>query len=171
MQYSVSASFFGPDYKDVVPDTIGTFDVKANSNPIDVVAVIGGMNMSILPPGGYIIKYIEGSFLVMSKVPTFLTIGGLDGLQVGWRMSRSKSWSIAPFNIDYKASDDKELARNINPSYSASIMQLEFTRPHRLQLIAPKKSAGRVKVKILRYASKYLMHKNEEQLIQENSNG
>lgn len=167
MDYNAAQNFFGVDYSGSVPESVGTFTVKANAQPLDISYRLGGQEMSILPPGGYIIKYIEGSFLIMKKAPTFLAIGGENGFQVSWMCSRSRSWSTVPFNIDYEAADAKELRRSINPTHVNSILQMEFTRPHRLQLIAPEKAAGEVKVKIIRYASRYLLHPTEEQLIQE----
>jgi hypothetical protein len=169
MDYTAANNFFGPDYDGAEVELVGTFDVKANAAPVDVTYQFGPDMMSILPTGGYIIKYMKGSYLIMSQVPTFLTIGGESGLRIGWMSSSSRSWSIAPFNIDYKATDENELRKNINPAHGQSIMQLEFTRPHRLQLLPPSQSAGSVKVKIMRYASKCLLHPTEDQLVRENS--
>lgn len=163
--YTAAKNFFGPDYSGN-PEFVGSFTIKANQSEVDVTYKVDGLNMSVLPPGGYLLKYVEGSYLILSNTPTFLTIGGKSGLHVSWMCNKSTNWSTAPFNISYEATDAKDLRRNANPDSVDHIMQLEFTRPHRLRLMPPEKAAGHVKIKVMRYVSQSLMQPTAEQLVQ-----
>lgn len=168
-QYSVANNFFGPDYAGSDPEFVGSFTVKANRPPVDISYSLGGISMSLLPPGGYIIRYVSGSFLIMSRTPTFLVIGGADGLHVEWMANKARSWSTAPFNIIQQASDEQELRRLVNPNAVNNIMQLEFTKPHRLRLIPPQHVIGEAKFKIMRYRSGQLAQPAEEDIIRESN--
>jgi hypothetical protein len=65
---------------------------------------------------------------------------------------------LAPFPINHKASNADELYKGLKLSSTDSIMKLELTRPHRIQLVPPEQAVGGVKVKIMRFASKMLNH-------------
>lgn len=133
---------FGPEYDGAKQEVVSTLHV--GDKPIDIIYQHGPMQMSLLPLGGYVIRYLEGSFIVASN-PTIKVVGGKFGLRVRWKSSISTQWSELPFPCEL---DEKQQYAGFPQFY------LEITRPHRMQLVPPDNSHGSVKVRVLRYVSK-----------------
>jgi len=131
---------FGPEYKNAEQHLVAT--VQVGTTPVDVVYQYGPMQMSILPPGGYLIRYLEGYFSVPS-MPQARVVGGKGGLVVRWKSSISTLWSSIPFPCEVEGKQHFA---------GEPFFHLEITRPHRLQLVPPGGAHGGVKVRVLRYS-------------------
>ena len=132
---------FGPEYELASQEVVAVLHVS--DRPIDIVYKHGSMQMSLLPPGGYVVRYLDGSYSVNSD-PPMKVVGGEYGLMVRWKSSVSTHWSELPFPCGL---DDRQ-------QYAGSPQfHLEITRPHRIQLVPPNNSYGSVKVRVLRYVS------------------
>lgn len=140
---------FGPEYEAAEQEVVSVLQV--GSDPIDIIYKYGPMQMNLLPPGGYIIRYLEGSYMVSTDPPTRV-VGGEYGLLVRWKSSISTQWTELPFPCE-----SAEKQQYIGPPQ----WHLEITRPHRLQLVPPKHSHGSVKVRVLRYVSSVAGDKQE----------
>src|SRR4051812_35618668 len=91
MMDGLAVSVFGPEYHNYRLIDLGVIDVPAGLTAIDVT--IG--YLSILPAGGYIIRYVAGEYtLVGSGRESW--VGGKDGLHVKWH-SQSGDWIEAAF--------------------------------------------------------------------------
>ena len=132
---------FGPEYEDSEQEVVCS--VSVSNDPVDIIYVMGQMRMTILPTGGYIIRHVEGQFTDGGS-PPIEVVGGEHGLRVRWKSSISTIWTSVPFPFEF--SGDKKFAtgRDCN---------IEFTKPHRLQLVPPSGCRGIVKFRILRYAA------------------
>lgn len=132
---------FGPEYGGAAQELVGTLQIS--NSIVDLVYKYGPMQMSLLPPGGYVIRYLDGSFLVNSDPPARV-VGGARGMAVRWKSSISTIWTELPFPCE----SAEKLQFVGSPQF-----HLEITRPHRIQLIPPSNSHGSVKVRVLRYVS------------------
>jgi len=125
----ISEDLFGPEYANAVEELVAT--IKVGREPIDVIYEYGKMVMAILPPGGYVIRHIDGSFR-LDTTPPKVVVGGPFGLKVNWRSSVSLEWNSIGLPADGQ-------------------FHLELTRPHRIQLVPPENGSGQVKIRVLRY--------------------
>ena len=132
---------FGPEYEGAKQEVVSV--LRVCDKPIDIIYQYGPMQMSLLPLGGYVIRYLEGSFAVAAD-PPIKVVGGKFGLRVRWKSSISTQWSELPFPCE---SEGKQQYIG-SPQF-----HLEITRPHRMQLLPPDNSHGSVKVRVLRYVS------------------
>jgi len=138
---------FGPEYESAVQEVVMT--ILVSDSPVDIIYKYGPMQMSLLPPGGYVIRYVEGSFSVATSPPAQV-VGGEYGLRVRWKSSISTKWTELPFPCECPTRIPVSGKQQYigNPQF-----HLEITRPHRLQLVPPKSLYGSVKVRVLRYVS------------------
>jgi len=110
---------FGPEYEASEQEVVAVLQIS--SKPVDVVYQQGPMKMNLLPVGGYVIRYIEGSFIAPTDPPERV-VGGVYGLMVRWKSSISTQWSELPFPCE---SHGKQ-------QFAGSLQfYLETTRPHR----------------------------------------
>ena len=137
MTQLLCSTLFGPEYDDATVENIA--DVACESGKsIEITYLTEFQTRSpLLPPGGYIIKYINGSFLLLKMNPAASVVGGANGLQVTWKSSLAHNWTSVAFMEADQPTTDK-------PFY------LEFTVPHRLRLIPPMDAVGTVKLRVLR---------------------
>jgi len=132
---------FGPEYEAAEQEVVAVLQIS--NKPVDIIYKYGPLQMTLLPLGGYIIRYLEGSFVVPTDPPARV-VGGEYGMSVRWKSSISTQWTELPFPCE-----SIEKQRYIgSPQF-----HLEITRPHRLQLVPPENAHGSVKVRVLRYVS------------------
>lgn len=149
---------FGPEYQGATQEVVAVLQIS--NNPVDIIYKYGPMQMSLLPVGGYVIRYLEGSFAVASDPPAQV-VGGKFGMKVRWKSSISTQWTELPFPCE--SAEKRQFVGS--PQF-----HLEITRPHRMQLIPPPNSHGSVKVRVLRYASPVLQD-TEKEIKQEVASG
>ena len=153
---NVAASLFGVEYEDADTEFISTTSVASGKEFYDVVhepepSVIN----HFLPPGGYVIRYMEGSYLLLDEIPTKFVIGGPRGLKVRW--SRQKKWTEANFSIKEKMSEPSGFIASPDVS---DLFYLEFTRPHKMQLVPPPNAAGSIRVRVIRFIPNFVRDNN-----------
>ena len=132
---------FGPEYAGATQEVVSVLRVSNES--VDIVYQHGPMQMHLLPLGGYVIRYLEGSFAVPTDPPAQV-VGGEYGMRVRWKSSISTRWSELPFPCETIGKQQY---------IGSPQFHLEITRPHRLQLIPPEGAHGSVKLRVLRYVS------------------
>lgn len=143
MTQLLCSTLFGPEYDDATVQNIA--DVVCESGKLTEVTYLTEFQTKspLLPPGGYIIKYIHGSFLLLKQDPATSVVGGMNGLQVSWKSSLAHNWtSVAFMEADQPAAD--------------KLFYLEFTVPHRLRLMPPMDAVGSVKLRVLRCVPRML---------------
>ena len=141
---------FGPEYEGATQEAVAVLSVS--NDPVDIVYQHGPMQMSLLPVGGYLIRYLEGSYAVASDPPAQV-VGGKFGLKVRWKSSISTQWAEIPFPCE--SAEERQFVGS--PQF-----HLEITRPHRIQLVPPPNSYGSVKVRVLRYVSPVMRDAGKE---------
>ncbi len=164
MNKTLAATLFGPEYDNAQVETIGSYECSTSRGALDIVYRVGpNINMTLLPPGGYVIRYLEGSYLLMQHTPLIFVIGGELGMHVGWKSAAAKDWTSVPFPIAKEIIDPSDL-KSIDASAVHNLFYLEFTKPHRLQLVPPK-GAGMVKVRIVRYVPSFMSGTDANSLV------
>jgi hypothetical protein len=157
---SIAASIFGPEYIDASSIDLGIFEVPGNSSnlvkQVDVYSKMQpGLVSLLLPPGGYIVKYISGAFLLLNGSPAVFVVGGKRGTQIEWKSSIGHNWTSIAYPIDVEASN----VNAIKPTDMADLnhcFYMEFTIPHRLRLVPPCNSVGSVRMRIWRHIPRCL---------------
>jgi hypothetical protein len=158
---SIAVSMFGQEYIDATAVDFGIFEViGGSSNSIKSTGICDttqlGLTLSLLPPGGYIIKYISGAFLLLNGEPAVFVVGGNRGMRVEWKSSTSHNWTSVSYPIEMEAVNAEEF-KSINMANLDNLFYFEFTTPHRLQLVPPIGSAGRVRVRVWRHIPPILL--------------
>jgi len=160
---NIAESLFGPEYANSVSESVGTFLCRSGAGPIDIIYEVGqNIKLNILPVGGYVIRYLEGSFLLMGRVPTAFVIGGDSGLRVGWTADETLGWTETGFVL---GEETKEKVRHAASVDVNGLFYLELLTPHRIQLKPPHGAAGDVKVKVTRYVPKFLSSHTIDRLV------
>lgn len=152
---SIAVNMFGPEYIDATSVDLGIFEVVGGSSqhikPTDVRDTTQpGLTSSLLPPGGYIVKYISGAFLLLNGEPAVFVVGSSRGMQVEWKSSIGHNWTSTNYPIEVEAVN-ADAFKSIDMSNLNNLFYLEFTMPHRLRLTPPNGSAGRVRVRVWRH--------------------
>lgn len=142
---TLAVELFGPEYANAVAEVLGTFEVDAQLGHTAVsYSTIPNIRTDLLPSGGYVIRYVSGSFLLLGATPVTFVVGGQTGLWVRWRTVGVQDWTEAPFPLEI-AKNKQELP---------GLFYLELTRPHQMELVAPSHSAGNVKLRVVRYSER-----------------
>jgi len=139
---SLIVSILGVEYIEADVVNIGRYVVKAGSQPVDVV----DNGTELLDVGGYSIRYIDGSYLLPTS-PSKFVVGGVRGLNIRW--SRFANWTQVQFAIREVSATPK-----FNKFGSDGLMFVEFTRPHKMQLIPPSVGSGNVVVEVAKFTPK-----------------
>jgi hypothetical protein len=152
---SIAASLFGPEYIGSSVVDFGIFELIGNpSSSIRYVDIYDKTQIwsasLLLPPGGYIVKYISGAFLLLNGSPAVFVVGGKRGMRVEWRSSTSHDWTSVSYPIEVEASNS-EAFRYINMSDLNNCFYLEFTTPHKLRLASSRGLVGSVRVRVWRH--------------------
>lgn len=140
---------FGPEYAGAEQEVVAALLIS--DKPVDIVYKYGQMQMYLLPVGGYVIRYLEGSFAISN--PPAQVVGGDCGMWVRWKSSISTQWNELPFPCE-------EIGKQ--QFIGSPQFHLEITRPHRIQLIPPESAHGSVKVRVLRYVSSAVQGNTQE---------
>ncbi len=143
----LAGAIFGPDYFSVKLEEIGLFDVAANRKPVEVKK----RGVIDLPPGGYVLRYSSGEYLVAGQTTTI--VGGKHGLKIKWKPATGQSWEELPFP------DIRPRAAGFSAGWDAShLMSIEFGHPSHLILEPPSynSAVGTVKIRIIRFIPKFL---------------
>ena len=152
MNQLLATTVFGPEYQDTDFEVVSTPVLNANSIVDVMYGSTAGQRTKLLPPGGYMVKYVSGAFLLLDSNPVSFVVGGEKGASVLWKSNVTYLWSRIAFPIDDAKSEAIGFA-----SLESTVDKLfcvEFTIPHRLQLVSPTKAVGSVKFKILRFKPK-----------------
>jgi hypothetical protein len=158
---NIASSLFGPEYVDATSEDLGLFEIGAKQVK-DIVYNAPNIPMTMLPPGGYVLRYISGNFILLDTVPTKFVVGGHRGLQVEWSSEADGDWIEHPFAVDDQLDEP-----NFVPSTDISdLTYIEFTKSHRLRLSAPSKAAGTVKIRVVRYVPEFLSDWDVENLLE-----
>lgn len=157
---NLAKPFFGPEYSIAKEEEVGSFDVPAGQT-IDVsYRVSGGPHMTILPPGGYVLKYAKGAYLSFDLLPTKFVVGGPRGLMVEWKSTETELWTNVPFAMgETRDEEDFRPTSNIK-----DMTWIEFTTKHRLRLKAPTNAVGTATITCLRYVPNHKPHLFAENL-------
>lgn len=141
---SIAEVLFGPEYTGSVSEDLGQYDVTSNRY-VNILYKGNNMVTSILPPGGYVIKYLRGYYLAFDGNGTQNIINhNGSGLKVRWCDSNVREWTDVDFpNIN--VTKGTLTINNID-----DLFYLEFTTPHRLQLYATS-IMGSVSIRGYRY--------------------
>jgi hypothetical protein len=163
---SIAASMFGPEYIGAIPVDLGILEIQGNSSniskSIDIYSKApANLESLLLPPGGYIVKYISGAFLLLNGDPAVFVVGGKRGMKVEWKSSSSKDWTSVGYPIELEA-PSVESFRSIDTTNLNNCFYLEFTAPHRLRLTQPCNSVGSVRVRIWRHIPPVLIGQREQ---------
>jgi hypothetical protein len=143
MTQLLCSTLFGPEYDDATVQNIAEVACESGKS-IEITYLTEFQTRSpLLPPGGYIIKYISGSFLLLKMNPATSVVGGPDGLQVAWKSSLAHKWTSVAFMEAHLPTADK-------------LFYLEFTGSHRLRLTPPADAVGTVKLRVLRCVPRML---------------
>ena len=164
---NLAESLFGPEYSDAISESVGMFTCRAGTGPVDIIHTAGpNIKMSLLPPGGYAIGYLGGSFLLIGVSPTTFVVGGDNGMQVRWRSDKAFDWTETGFALEGRLPEMPQF-RHATSIDVDSLFYLEFTRPHRMQLVPPNQAAGNVKVRVTRYVPKFISGQAVDNLIKQ----
>jgi hypothetical protein len=152
---TIAASIFGPEYIDALPVDFGILEIPGNASStiksIDVYSKTqSGLVSVLLPPGGYIVKYISGAFLLLNGDPAVFVVGSKRGMRVEWKSVVGRNWTSTEYPINDEGSNN-EVFRHIDMTNLNHCFYMEFTTPHQLRLTPPCHSIGSVRVRIWRY--------------------
>ncbi|MCK9557984.1 MAG: hypothetical protein M0R50_08100 [Candidatus Cloacimonetes bacterium] len=152
---SIAVGMFGPEYINATLVDFGFLEIAGspsnNIKPIDIYnKTQSGLTSLLLPPGGYIVKYISGAFLLLNGDPAIFVVGGKRGMQIEWKSSIGQNWTSVGYPIDLEASKADEF-KSIDMTNLNHCFYMEFTIPHRLRFIPPCGSVGNVRVRIWRH--------------------
>jgi hypothetical protein len=158
---------FGPEYIDSSSIDFGAIDIPCNpSNTPKSVDIynrnISGLTSLLLPPGGYIVKYISGAFLLLNGDPAVFVVGGKRGMKIEWKSNVGHQWTVVSYPIEIEASN-AEAFKFIDMANLKHCFYMEFTVPHRLRLTSPCNSVGSVRVRIWRHIPPVLLGQSEPQ--------
>jgi hypothetical protein len=115
----------------------------------------------LLPPGGYIVKYISGAFLLLNGDPAVFVVGGKRGMRIEWKSSIGRDWASIGYPIELEA-PSVEAFRSVDTASLSNCFYMEFTVPHRLRLTPPCNSVGNVRVRIWRHIPPVLIGQREQ---------
>jgi hypothetical protein len=157
---SIAANMFGPEYRDASPVDFGVLEIGGNVSNISKCVDIynksqSGLDSLLLPPGGYIVKYISGAFLLLDGDPAVFVVGGNRGMRIEWKSSIGHNWTSVGYPIENEA-PNIEPFRSIDMANLNHCFYMEFTVPHRLRLVPPNNSVGNVRVRIWRHIPQVL---------------
>jgi hypothetical protein len=163
---SIAASVFGPEYIDAVPVDFGILEIPSNSSGIikstDIYSrTPANLESLLLPPGGYIVKYISGAFLLLNGEPAIFVVGGKRGMQIEWKSSIGQNWTSTCYPINLEA-PSVDAFRSVDTTNLNNCFYMEFTVPHRLRIIQPCNSVGSVRVRIWRHIPPVLLGQREQ---------
>ena len=163
---SIAASMFGPEYIDALPVDFGIIEISGNpSNSVRSTDIPSrtqsGLASLLLPPGGYIVKYISGAFLLLGGDPAVFVVGGKRGMQVEWKSSIGHDWTSIGYPIEVEAAN-AEVFKLVDIANLNHCFYLEFTVPHRLKLTPPNGSVGSVRVRVWRHIPPVLLGQREQ---------
>lgn len=154
---------FGPEYVDAEAVDFGAFEISGDQQTKSVDICDSQHNSTlILPPGGYIIKYISGAFLLLNGEPAVFVVGGKRGMQVEWKSSTGRNWTSVGYPIEDEAVS-AEAFKSINMANLTNVFYIELTTPHRLRLTSPGGSVGRVRTRVWRHIPSVLLDQKEQQ--------
>lgn len=156
---NMASSLFGPQYQDAIEEDVGIFEVFA-SKQLEVVYNSSGIKLSLLPPGGYVIKYVSGHYLLLNSNSTKFVVGGSSGLHVCWSSTLTSKWTTVEHPINDEKDEPKFDSHNLD-----SLIYLEFTTSHKMLLNPPSRAVGSVKLKIIRYIPRHLDRLTAENLV------
>jgi hypothetical protein len=157
---------FGPEYVDAISVDFGILEIPSNTSgsvkSVDVYSKTQSGLMSILlPPGGYIVKYISGAFLLLNGDPAVFVVGSKRGMQIEWKSAIGHKWTSTWYPIENEASNNEAFKRvdmtNLNHCF-----YIEFTAPHQLRFTPPCHSVGSVRVRIWRYIPPVLFSQRDQ---------
>jgi hypothetical protein len=163
---SIAASIFGPEYIEAVSVDFGVLDLQGNPTSIvrstDVRSRTSpDLESLLLPPGGYIVKYISGAFLLLNGDPAVFVVGGKRGMRIEWKSSVGRDWTSVGYPIELEA-PSVEAFRSVDTASLNNCFYMEFTVPHRLKLTPPCNSVGNVRVRIWRHIPPVLIGQREQ---------
>lgn len=144
----VAETLFGPEYADAAQHDLGIVRVVSNT-PTDVVLIQDDQKFTLLPPGGYTISYVAGSLMLLDIASVPALVGSEHGVQVRWANPRNWAWTQISFP-DVTVVPTTQHAR-ANRQTIAETFYIEFTTPHRLQLLTATRAAGEVQFAISKY--------------------
>jgi hypothetical protein len=151
---SIAAAIFGPEYIDATVIDFGILEIFSNpsfsAKSIDIHNKVPGLTSPLLPPGGYIVKYISGAFLLLNGNPAVFVVGGKRGLQIEWKSVVGHNWTSVGYPIEIETSN-AEAFKLTDMTNLNNCFYMEFTTPHRLRLVPPCGSVGSVRVRIWRH--------------------
>ena len=156
---------FGPEYIDATPIDFGILEIPGNPSSSSKSTDIYSNNQSglaslLLPPGGYIVKYISGAFLLLNGDPAVFVVGGRRGVRIEWKSSTGHDWTSIGYPIETESSN-VEAFRLVDMTNLNHCFYMEFTIPHRLRLTPPCSSVGSVRVRIWRHIPTVLFDQRE----------
>lgn len=159
---------FGPEYIGAMSVDFGIFEIPGNSlnsaKSTDIYnKTQSGAAALLLPPGGYIVKYISGAFLLLNGDPAVFVVGGRRGMQIEWQSNIGHNWTSVGYPIEVEASN-AEAFRLVDMTNLNHCFYMEFTTPHRLRLIPPRNSVGSVRVRIWRHIPTVLFPQSSDVL-------
>lgn len=140
---------FGPEYVGSTQIDLGVIEI-GQSKPVDIYIKSPIWPTQLLPPGGYIIKYINGAFLLLGDGPAVFVVGGKRGMQVQWQSSTANQWTSVHYPIDTEVVNVDSL-KSIDMTNLKNYFYIEFTTPHKMQIVPPKSSVGSVRLRVWRY--------------------
>ena len=113
---SIAVSMFGPEYVDAISVDFGILEIPSNTSgsvkSVDVYSKTQSGLMSILlPPGGYIVKYISGAFLLLNGDPAVFVVGSKRGMQIEWKSAIGHKWTSTWYPIENEASNNEAFKR------------------------------------------------------------
>lgn len=135
---SIAQTVFGYEYFGVQPNDLGIFVVPANAGIVHVEDA----NQSVLSPGGYIVRYSEGEYIIPGQQSAI--VGGVNGLSVQWKEADKSNWFSIPFPQVNPSQAKFRSAWNVD-----EMCFCELVRPGIIQLVPPKSAYGTVRVRIL----------------------
>lgn len=158
---NIASGIFGLEYINAESEDLGVFKIGIRE-PVDIIYKIDpNIKMTMLPPGGYVIRFLEGSYILLNESPTKFVVGGVKGLTVQWASGTSMGWTEANFGVQ-----DILDVPEFPPSTDVSeLSYLEFTKSHRLRLVPPVDVAGAVTVRVVRYVPEHLSDWSSDKIL------
>jgi len=163
---SIAVGMFGPEYINALQIDFGVLEIPGNSSSmikyVDVYSQTqSGITSLLLPPGGYIVKYISGAFLLLNGDPAVFVVGGKRGVQVEWKSNVGHDWTSVGYPIEIET-PNAEAFKFIDMTNLNHCLFMEFTVPHRLRFASPCNSVGNVCVRTWRYVPPVLLSQRDQ---------
>ena len=152
MNQLIASAVFGPEYDDSDFEIIASPKCDANSALDISYTPKGEPQTKLLPPGGYVIKYISGALLLLGSSPAEFVVGGKRGIQISWKSNVTHLLSSSEFPIR-EVMSNQDAFTTIEQTVDR-LFCIEFTVPHRLMIVAPANAVGSVKFRVLRFKPK-----------------